>query len=152
MKFPLTFTWIQGTAKPVADTLSRFPPKEPTEAPATPQTPTKASLAKGQGDLPTLGPTTTARSATVVSALLVGIFRRFCMAADQDPAYERLRAMAQDPATNYDLWRTLIVDEAGRIIVPADDKLRTLLLAENYDAPLAGHFGVAKTQALIERY
>ena len=44
------------------------------------------------------------------------------------------------------------MDQKGRIQVPEDYQLRTLLLTENYNTPYAGHFGAQKTQEMTERH
>ena len=44
-----------------------------------------------------------------------------------------------------------MVDEAGRIVMPKDDEIRTLVLSEAHDSPLAGHFGIEKTLELVQR-
>ena len=93
-----------------------------------------------------------ANSVTVISALLAGIWKRLLMAAHHDDEYGKLLKLAEDPDTNYTLWHGVVVDEKGRILVPNDPELRTLLLSENHDGSLAGHFGSEKTLELVQRY
>ena len=93
-----------------------------------------------------------ANAVTVLNTKLVGIWRRLQIAAQDDPIYSKSRDLANDPDTNYSWWRGLVVDEAGRIVVPDDPELKTLLISENHDPTTAGHFGSEKTKELIERY
>ena len=93
-----------------------------------------------------------ANSVTVINALLAGIWKRLLMAAHHDDEYGKLLKLAEDPDTNYTLWHGVVVDEKGRILVPNDPELRTLLLSENHDGSLAGHFGSEKTLELVQRY
>ena len=70
----------------------------------------------------------------------------------RDGNYQELIRQAREPDTLLSLWKGLVIDAEGRILVPADDSLRTLLISENYDPPMSGHLGAAKTQELIERH
>jgi len=85
-------------------------------------------------------------AATVVfgSFALIGQMRE---AAQQDTAYAEQLAAPPDGVIARDglLWR----DE--RLIVPADETLRTRLLAEMHDTPTGGHFGRDKTHAALRR-
>jgi hypothetical protein len=68
-------------------------------------------------------------------------------AAETDIAYTAQLASPQNGMIARDglLW----LEE--RLVVPADDELRTRLLAEMHDTPTGGHFGRDKTQAALRR-
>lgn len=68
-------------------------------------------------------------------------------AAQRDIAYTAQLASPRNGMIARDglLW----LDE--RVVVPADDELRTRLLAEMHDTPTGGHFGRDKTQAALRR-
>ena len=83
---------------------------------------------------------------------LVGLWKRIKYLASLDPSYEKLRSTAKDPQSPNSEWQGVVIDSGGRIFVPADDELRMMLIAENHDGPLNGHFGAERTQELVERY
>ena len=89
---------------------------------------------------------------TVVQSLLAGIWKRIQYAATRDRRYQDLLQQAQNPQNSLHVWKRLVVDADSRIFVPEDNLLRTLLIAENHDPPLSGHFGVHKTKVLVERH
>ena len=91
-------------------------------------------------------------SATVIHALLAGLEHRLKLAARADMDYSRLRSRAQHTDSSYRLWRDLVVDAQDRIMVPADSEIRTLLIAEAHDSPMAGHFGMDRTMELLQRH
>ena len=68
-------------------------------------------------------------------------------AAQKDIAYVAQLTSPKNGMISRDglLW----LDE--RVVVPADDELRTRLLAEMHDTPTGGHFGRDKTQAALRR-
>ena len=66
-----------------------------------------------------------------------------CVAVMRDPgAYSQLSVSAVDG---------LIRDRSGRVWIPADQRLKTLLLRECHDVPTSGHLGSAKTVELVTR-
>ena len=89
---------------------------------------------------------------TVVQALLVGLWGRLRWAAERDPVYQRLKAQADGGTGTYRMWKGLVADAQGRLVVPDDDELKTLILSENHFTPYAGHFGAEKTQELVQRH
>ena len=90
-------------------------------------------------------------SVTVLHALLAGLEHRLKLAARVDASYARLRTRAQNANSSYRLWRELVVDSQDRIMVPADPDIRTLLIAEAHDSPMAGYFGMDRTMELLQR-
>ena len=93
-----------------------------------------------------------ANTTTVIHAMVVGMWQRLKLATEGDTEYQALLAKASDPGCGLSVWRGLVTDEVGRIFVPNNAELRTLILGENHSAPWAGHFGAEKTQALVERH
>ena len=91
-------------------------------------------------------------SVTIIQSLLAGIWRRIQSAVPRDGNYQELIRQARDLDTSLSLWKGLVIDAEGRILVPADDSLRTLLISENHDPPMSGHLGATKTKELIERH
>ena len=89
---------------------------------------------------------------TVVYSLLAGLWQRLRLAVQDDTEYQRLLAQAQDAGSALSTWHGLVVDARGRVFVPQNDELRTIILVENHTTPLAGHFGAEKTQEMTERY
>ena len=89
---------------------------------------------------------------TVVQSLLAGIWKRIQYSATRDGKYQDLLQQAQDLQNSLHVWKGLVVDTDNRILVPEDNSLQTLLIAENHDPPLSGHFGAHKTKALVERH
>jgi hypothetical protein len=47
--------------------------------------------------------------------------------------------------------RSLVLKRGSRIVVPDDEKLRSLLISEFHDSMYAGHFGMAQTWAAVGR-
>ena len=88
---------------------------------------------------------------TVTHALLAGLRKRLQLIITDDQEYQMLLEKAKDPASPLDVWKGLVVDEGGRIVMPKDDEIRTLVLAEAHDSPLAGHFGIEKTLEIVQR-
>ena len=59
-----------------------------------------------------------------------------------------------DHADDLTLWKIhdgVIFHKDGRILVPKDDELRTLVISEAHDTPLGGHFGQTKTIEKVKR-
>ena len=88
---------------------------------------------------------------TVVHSLLAGLWKRLKLISRDDTEYAALVEKAKEADSELHLWKGLVVDEQGRVIIPADDEIRTLLISEAHDSPLAGHFGMDKTLELIQR-
>ena len=88
---------------------------------------------------------------TVTHALLAGLRKRLQLIIADDQEYQLLLEKAKDPASPLDVWKGLVVDEGGRIVMPKDDEIRTLVLSEAHDSPLAGHFGIEKTLEIVQR-
>ena len=95
---------------------------------------------------------TTCNTTYVIHAAHVGLWKRIRYLADHDLGYRRLRSLAGDPKTDLSEWRGVVIDGAGRIFVPEDDELRTMLISENHDSPFGGHFGSDRTQELLQRH
>ena len=93
-----------------------------------------------------------ANSAYVVHAAHVGLWKRLRYLAAQDPEYRKLRVLAQDPKTDLSEWKGVVLDGVGRIFVPDNDEIRTLLISENHDSAFSGHFGAKRTQGLVQRH
>ena len=93
-----------------------------------------------------------ANSAYVIHAAHVGLWKRLCYLATHDPEYKKLQAMAHDPKTDLSEWKGVVVDGTGRIFVPDNDEIRTLLISENHDSAFGGHFGAERTQELVQRH
>ena len=88
---------------------------------------------------------------TVVHSLLAGLRKRIKYLAKDDPEYQGLVQQAKDHVNDMHNWHGLIVDGQGRIMVPADDEIRTLIISEAHDSPMAGHFGMDRTIELVQR-
>ena len=93
------------------------------------------------------------KTVTVISAQLAGILQRMTLAAAEDEEY-------QDKLGHVRCWgeahglreeKGLLITEGGCIVVPRDDVLRTLLLAEAHDSRLGGHFGESRTLEKLRR-
>ena len=121
-KFAYTFKWIKGVNNTLADALSRNPP------------------------------TACFVTTTVTHSLLAGLRPRLRMIAGQDPEYLEMLQQAKDPASNLSVQQGLLVDAQGRVCIPKDEEIRTLLISEAHDSPMAGHFGMDKTLELVQRY
>ena len=91
-------------------------------------------------------------SAYVIHAAHVGLWKRLRYLAANDPEYRKLRDLANDPKTDLSEWKGVVLDGSGRIFVPNDDEIRTLLISENHDSPFSGHFGAERTQELVQRH
>ena len=120
-KFPYHFEWIQGINNTLADALSRNP------------TPHGNS------------------TVTTVHSMLVGLRKRLRVVAAQDASYAQLVKQAEDPQSDLQVTQGLVSDAQGRICVPQDDEVRTLIIAEAHDSPMAGHFGMDRTLELVQR-
>ena len=121
MPFALRYEYIKGTENVVADALSRHP---------------RAHL----------------NMATVISAQLAGLLQRMAMASEQDEAYAELKQKTErGEVPGYRLCRGLVQATEGEIVVPRDDAIRTLLLAEAHDSRMGGHFGGARTLEKMRR-
>ena len=121
IKFPYTFQWIKGINNTFADALSR-------------------------------NPTPACRSTiSVTHALLAGLRKRLKIVAERDLEYQALLKQADDPTSDLKTWQGLVIDAQGRVCVPKDDEIRTLLISEVHDSPMAGHFGMDRTLELLQR-
>ena len=120
-KFSYTFEWIKGMNNTFADALSHNP------------SPTANS------------------TVSVTHSLLAGLRKRLKLVAADDPKYQVLKASASDPNTDLSVSHDLVVDAQGRVYVPKDEEIRTLLIAEVHDSPMAGHFGMDRTLELLQR-
>ena len=120
-RFPYTFQWIKGINNTFADALSRNP---------TPSCHATVS---------------------VTHTLLAGLRKRLHLVASQDSSYVDLIQQAKEPTTDLNESEGLDYDAQGRIYVPNDDEIRTLLIAEAHDSPMAGHFGMDRTLELVQR-
>ena len=89
---------------------------------------------------------------SVTHSLLAGLRKRMRMLAEHDADYKKLIKQVQSGSTNLKVSEGLIVDAQARICVPADYEIRTLLIAENHDSPMAGHFGMDRTLDLLQRH
>ena len=89
---------------------------------------------------------------TVVHSLLAGLEHRIRLLAGTDQEYQRARRLAEAGSSSWKIWHGLVVDEKERVLVPGDPEVRTLLISEVHDAPMAGHFGMDKTLELLQRY
>ena len=92
-----------------------------------------------------------ANTVTVLHALLAGLQHRLTLAASQDSEYQTLQAKAERGEGGLRKWQGLVLDEDERVVVPKDDAIRTLLISEAHDSPLAGHFGQDRTQNILQR-
>ena len=120
-KFSYTFQWIKSVNNTFADALSR-------------------------------NPLSTANSTmSVTHSLLAGLCKRLKLIAADDPEYQVLKASASDPNTDLSVSHDLVVDAQGRVYVPRDEEIRTLLIAEVHDSPIASHFGMDRTLDLLQR-
>ena len=91
-------------------------------------------------------------SVTVVHALLAGLWKRLKLLIKDDDEYQELLAKAGKEGSGYHSWKGLVVDDQGRVVIPNDNEIRTLLLSEAHDSPLAGHFGMDKTLEMVQRH
>ena len=133
MPFALTFEYVKGKENVIADVLSRHPEDD----------------ASGNKDKPAAE----MKTITVISAQLAGILQRMALAAAEDEDYQERIQEARgwgDAATERE-ENGLLKRHDGCIVVPRDDVLRTLLLAEAHDSRLGGHFGEAKTLEKLRR-
>ena len=64
----------------------------------------------------------------------------------------RWRELAKKPGNTLNEEEGVVVDGDGRVLVPEEEELQTLILSENYDTPLGGHFSSRKTQEMVERH
>ena len=131
--FSYHFEWIKGAENVLADTLSRHP-----------------------GDCMKGAMSPMLKTITVVHTLLAGLRKRLRWVAKHDTEYSQLwektkSSEAQD-GEKYHRWEGLVVDSEGRVIIPNDPEIRTLLISEAHDSPLVGHFGVDKTLELVQRH
>ena len=94
----------------------------------------------------------TCHAVTIVHSLLAGLWRCMKSAAVDDPEYQRLFKQAQDEDSSLRKWRDLLVDAEDRILVPCDNELRTLIISEAHDSPMAGHFGMDRTLEILRRH
>ena len=148
MPFPLTFEYVPQASNGVSDALSRYP-------------------------------SPSACSVTVVTPQLVGLLQRVQIAAQEDQAY-RQALLEAHPATwvgvqqaarvssglqpmglhrgarantsaDYLNMEGVLFTPSGQVIVPNNEQLRTLALAEAHDGHLNGYFGEAKTLEKVRR-
>ena len=92
-----------------------------------------------------------ANTVSILPVAHVGLWQRLKLAANHDPGYAKWVAQAEQPDTTLVLIKGLVYDPEGRLMVPDNDEIRTLIISENHDALLGGHFGSRKTQELVER-
>ena len=88
---------------------------------------------------------------SVVHSLLAGLRHRLRLLAKQDPEYQALIKQAENPASDLQVVGGLVLDAQGKIYVPKDEEIRTLIISENHDSPMAGHFGMDRTVELVQR-
>ena len=88
---------------------------------------------------------------SVTHSLLAGLRKQLKLVAADDPEYQVLKVSASDPNTDLSISHDLVVDAQGRVYVPKDEEIRTLLIAEVHDSPMAGHFGMDRTLELLQR-
>ena len=89
---------------------------------------------------------------TMVHSLLAGLEHRIRLVAGEDQEYQRAKRLAEAGSLSWKIWQGLVVDDRERVLVPCDAEIRTLLISEAHDAPMAGHFGMDKTLELLQRY
>ena len=121
IRFPYTFEWVKGANNTLADALSRNP-----------------------------DPSCNA-TVSVTHSLLAGLRKRLRLAAEQDEEYLGVIEQARDPATDLKVFQGLIWDAQGRVHIPRDAEIRTLLISEAHDSPMAGHFGIERTLEIVQR-
>ena len=89
---------------------------------------------------------------TVVQSLLAGLAHRIRLLGGDDQSYQRARRLAEAGSVSWKIWNGLVIDDLERVLVPSDAEIRTLLISEAHDAPMAGHFGMDKTLELLQRH
>ena len=92
------------------------------------------------------------QQANAVPVARVGIWKRIVYLAEHDPKYARWRELARKPGNTLNEEEGVVVDGDGRVLVPEEEELRTLILSENHDTLLGGHFSSRKTQEMVERH
>ena len=123
MPFSLTFEYLTGEQNVVADALSRYPH------------------------------TTSLNTVTVMHTKLAGILPRIKIAAESDPIYqEYLRKCREGTCTKFRVEEDILIVGESKVYIPADPRIKTILLSEAHDTIFGGHHGVEKTQEKIRRY
>ena len=147
MPYSITFEYIPASQNVVSDALSRYP-------------------------------ALSTNSISLVAPQLVGLVARIALAAKLDEHYTALLEKIQhsprertvdsscidthsmgedvdvDHVDDLTLWKIydgVIFHKDGRILVPKDDELRTLVISEAHDIPLGGHFDQTKTIEKVKR-
>ena len=86
-------------------------------------------------------------NATTSGSLLLDIHT----ACENDPTYVRLLKKHHAPTDRIKVIRNYLYYGDGRLYIPNDESLKTKILQECHDSPLAGHLGTDKTIEQVKR-
>ena len=154
--FDFDIEYVKGEHNVVADGLSRRAdmqqPADSTQLGAMLTAPPQQQQAHAQQQQsqPAVAPSALAAlasSAPLVEQPLLDLVAAYA----SDPA---CRAILSDPAAHpqFHIVRGIIHDGRGRIFIASGAaQLKAVILRESHDAPTGGHFGAAKTIALVAR-
>ena len=69
-----------------------------------------------------------ANTVSILPVAYVGLWQRLKLAANHDPGYAKWVTQAQQSDTTLALSKGLVYDPEGRLMVPENDEIRTIII------------------------
>ena len=146
-EFDFDIEYVEGKTNVVADGLSRRSDHQHSTEPATDSPGASPLLAAVSATVPAASFCAQHHRISALTTLLADIFE----ASHSDPEYRLALKKNRLPSDPLSVVGGLLYHSSTRLAVPNDRPLRTRVMLECHDTPLAGHLGKDKTTEQVKR-